>query len=433
MGVVYEVTDRETGRRRALKTMLRGLVLDSEMRARFRLEITAAARIESDHIVDVFDAGIDQSSGFPFLVMELLRGETVGAMVEQTGHLGSHEAVFLLGQARLALDRAHAAGIVHRDLKPDNLFVTRADDGTPRLKVLDFGIAKVIAEGTHAPTTRSLGTPLYMSPEQIRGDGGIDSRADLYSLAHVAFTMLAGAPYWQTESKTGTPYALLLKVAAGASEPATARASRLGVTLPPAFDAWFCRATASDASERFDTASELVEGLAAALDIDLPGPAQVESELGSPRRRDRADPVSGNAGAPPRVIVDSTAAAAATPKTAARSKPRTFLLIGGLSSVGVFAAIGFALGHGARPNVEDRQNGVAPAAAASESGGPAPNSIDPEAEPFDAAVARLPPLGNEPRPAPRRSSTAGAAPTGSRRSPSTANLPSAPYDPTDIR
>jgi serine/threonine-protein kinase len=273
MGAVYEANDRETARRRALKTMLRSLAGDADMRARFRLEATVAARIESEHIVEVFDAGVDETTGQPFLVMELLRGESLAAIIKRRGRLGPEEAVHLLYQASLALDRTHAAGIVHRDLKPANLFVTFRDDGQPRLKLLDFGIAKVVAETTDARTTRSLGTPLYMAPEQIRGDGHIDGRADVYSLAHLAFTMLTGSPYWEAEAqRVGGGYGLLLKVMEGGAEPASARAAQLGVSLPAAIDAWFVRATALLPSDRFETASEVVDEFADALGIPRPGP-----------------------------------------------------------------------------------------------------------------------------------------------------------------
>jgi serine/threonine-protein kinase len=275
MGAVYEVTDRGTRRRRALKTMLPALVADPDMRARFHLEATVAADIESEHIVEVFDAGVDEATGLPFLVMELLKGRTLGDALQRRGQIASNDVIAVFHQAALALDRTHAAGIVHRDLKPDNLFLTRRDDGSLRLKVLDFGIAKVVAHSTQAHTTRSFGTPLYMSPEQIRGDGDIGARSDLYSLGHIAFALLVGRPYWEPESQRATGvYGLLVKIMEGAPEPASVRAERLGARLPKRFDEWFARATALDPAGRFDTASELVEALAVALDVPMPRSAR---------------------------------------------------------------------------------------------------------------------------------------------------------------
>jgi hypothetical protein len=271
MGTVYEVLHQSTQRRRALKTMLPGLLSDADMRARFKLEATVTADIESEHIVEVFDAGFDDTTGLPFLVMECLRGENLANALKRKGAFSGPEVVVLLQQASLALDRTHSRGIVHRDLKPENLFLTRRDDGTPRLKILDFGIAKVVAQSQNLNTTRSFGTPLYMSPEQIRGDGAIDGRADLYSLGQLAYTLLVGHAYWEREAAESSGlYAIILKVVDGTKEPASTRASHHGVSLPARFDDWFGRATHSDVAERFETAAELVNALASALGMASP-------------------------------------------------------------------------------------------------------------------------------------------------------------------
>src|SRR5579872_4059348 len=158
MGTVHEVLDLETRRRRALKTLLPGVVAEPELRRRFRTEATIAADIDSEHIVEVFDAGVDEATGLQFLVMELLKGEDLGAVLQRRGRLDADETLLLVGQASLALDKTHSAGIVHRDLKPENLFLTTRDDRTPHLKILDFGIAKVVAQSTrrkpHATSAR---------------------------------------------------------------------------------------------------------------------------------------------------------------------------------------------------------------------------------------------------------------------------------------
>ena len=167
-GAVYEVVDQKTRRRRALKVMLPRFVADADMRARFRLEATITADIESEHIVETLDADVDAETGSPFVVMELLKGEDLGVALARRGALPPDEVVELLRQAARALDRTHAAGVVHRDLKPANLVLTRGDDGEPKIKVLDFGIAKLVT-GSGAPleTTCALGTPFYMPPEQM--------------------------------------------------------------------------------------------------------------------------------------------------------------------------------------------------------------------------------------------------------------------------
>jgi serine/threonine protein kinase len=269
MGAVYEVVDQKTRRRRALKIMLPESVNDADLRARFKLEATITADVESDHIVETFDADINSETGSPFLVMELLKGEDLSAMLQKRGRLPADEVVLLLGQVALALDKTHAAGIVHRDLKPENLFLTRTDEGSPRVKVLDFGIAKVMAQSAgSAMTTRVMGTPVYMPREQIVGDGAIGPPADLYALGHIAFTLLVGEPYWSEEARTApAQYVFLTKVLQGAPEPASARAACRGVTLPVAFDAWFAKTTALEPAFRFDRASIMIAELAGALGV----------------------------------------------------------------------------------------------------------------------------------------------------------------------
>jgi serine/threonine-protein kinase len=272
MGAVYECVHLKTRKHRALKVMLPQVVADAAMRARFELEARVTAEIESDHIVETFDAGIDDETGAPFLVMELLRGSDLAGIIEKKGPLSPPETVLLLHQAALALDKTHAAGIVHRDLKPENLFLVSTDDGSPRLKILDFGIAKVIADGTQTNRqTAAIGTPLYMSPEQVRGDGRIGPPADVYSLGHIAFTLLTGRAYWD-EEQTAMPsiFSFLSEMMRGVIEPPTARAARWGRALPPSFDGWFACATATSPTDRFERASALVAALASVVGVEAP-------------------------------------------------------------------------------------------------------------------------------------------------------------------
>ena len=268
MGTVYEVLDRVTHRSRALKTMHPELLADAGLRERFSLEATVAAEVDSEHIVEVFDAGIDASTQTPYLVMELLKGEDLGAILEKRGRLAAVEVIQLLAQVALALDKTHAAQIVHRDLKPENLFVTIRDDGFPRVKVLDFGIAKVLSMSTAAKTTRNVGTPLYMSPEQIRGDARIGTASDRYAVAQIVYTLLVGEPYWEPEARTlGHVAPVLMRVLAGCEEAATKRAFDRGVSLPQAFDPWFARGCAVEPQNRFDSVAEMISGLAAVFEV----------------------------------------------------------------------------------------------------------------------------------------------------------------------
>jgi serine/threonine protein kinase len=273
MGAIYEAVHCQTGRHLALKTLLPGSTCDADLRARFQLEARIMAEVESEHLVEVVDAGEDAETGLPFLVMELLRGEDLGTLLDTRGPLAYSDVVLLLHQAALVLDKTHQAGVLHRDLKPENLFVTTRDDGSLRVKLLDFGIAKVIQERTGARTTRNLGTPLYMSPEQLRGDGNIGPRADLFSLGHVAFTVLTGHAYWQPEAASSrNHHTLLLRLLEGTGQPACERARSRGIELPSSLDGWFARATALAPSRRFASAMELVSDLARVLEVELPRP-----------------------------------------------------------------------------------------------------------------------------------------------------------------
>jgi serine/threonine protein kinase len=206
MGAVYEAEHLGLGRRVAVKFIDHEHAQSSNVMTRFAREARAASSIESEHIVSVFDTGTDD--GRPFLVMELLRGEDLGARLRRRGKLSVSETMHIAGQALRGLADAHEAHIVHRDLKPDNIFlVTRkADDSF--VKIVDFGVSKVVerSSGTadlgkttvqEFAITRAgtvIGTPLYMSPEQAQAASDLDARTDLYALGAIMFECLTGRP-----------------------------------------------------------------------------------------------------------------------------------------------------------------------------------------------------------------------------------------------
>ncbi|HEX6272582.1 MAG TPA: serine/threonine-protein kinase, partial [Polyangiaceae bacterium] len=266
MGAVYEVVHLETRRRRALKVMLPELFDKPELRDRFRREAHVTASVRSEHLVDVFDAGVDEASGMPFLVMELLEGEDLDRLVRRTGAMAPSDVLAYLSQVASALDRTHAASIVHRDLKPENLFVTERENGTVCLKILDFGISKVVNDAsTGGRNTTSIGTPAYMAPEQIVG-GPVTPAADLHALGLIAFTLLTGRAYWQDDvESTDNALAFALRAAQGIREGAVSRAARHGHELPEEFDAWFSKAVNVAPKRRFSSATEAVRALAEAL------------------------------------------------------------------------------------------------------------------------------------------------------------------------
>jgi eukaryotic-like serine/threonine-protein kinase len=199
MGAVYEGQHVEIGKRVAIKVIASEHARSDELAARFRREARAASAVESEHIVHVFDVGQDESAGL-YMVMEMLSGTDVSTRLERAGGaLPIDEAITIIQQAARGLAKAHAAGVVHRDLKPANLFITTREDGTPCVKILDFGISKLAArenDSKQSSLTREgvvIGTPQYMSPEQAQGLA-VDHRTDIWSLGAVAYEILSGHP-----------------------------------------------------------------------------------------------------------------------------------------------------------------------------------------------------------------------------------------------
>src|SRR3954451_17232434 len=215
MGVVVLVEHIELGQRMAVKLMTPGVNHDPQNITRFLREARAAAGIHSEHVVRIFDVGTFDT-GAPFMVMELLRGEDLGQLLTSIGRLPIHEAVDYVLQACHAIAEAHAMGIVHRDLKPSNLFLTRRSDGTALVKVLDFGISKAMNpekeghfSGNLTATSAVMGSPLYMSPEQVRNAKQVDARADIWSLGVILHELLTGAPAFNADTLPGICAAII--------------------------------------------------------------------------------------------------------------------------------------------------------------------------------------------------------------------------------
>ena len=322
MGAVYEAEHLETERRVALKVLHPQALHSESARDRFKQEARVAGKIRYVHVVDVLDAGVDEITDMPYLVMELLHGEDLATRIGRLGPLAAEETVMFLQQAAAALDCLHERQIVHRDLKPENLFLTWGDDGSPTLKLLDFGVAKVLEAGrTSALTQDAQGTPVYMAPEQFAEQIRISPATDIYALGLLAFTLLTGKQYWGDEIERGMNVFMLARIAeAGPKEAATARAARAGKRLPPAFDEWFTTITAIVPGERYPTATVAVEALAEALDVALSENVARSAasssqnvriqEIGPPSSRGPAAVVSASRGAPsgpssPRVVVST--------------------------------------------------------------------------------------------------------------------------------
>ncbi len=196
MGVVVAAMHLQLNQRVAIKLLLQGAT--PEVVERFLREARAAVRLKCQHVARVIDVGA-LPNGAPYMVMEYLEGSDLSQVVRATGALGVHDAVEYLLHACEAIGEAHSAGIIHRDLKPANLFLTRAADGSSTVKVLDFGISKTAESGSEeepamslTKTSAVLGSPLYMSPEQMKSARSADARSDIWSLGAILYELLTG-------------------------------------------------------------------------------------------------------------------------------------------------------------------------------------------------------------------------------------------------
>ncbi len=259
MGAVYEVEHTATGERLALKVLLSNANASPEALARFQHEARVSARIKSDNVVRVIDADIaPELGGVPFLVMELLEGTDLERAAATTPPAPATVIDWLRPVAR-AIDKAHHLGLVHRDLKPENLFLATRSDGPPQVKVLDFGIVKMLEEGTGATGSgQILGTPKYMAPEQASANTPVTPATDRCALGLVAYRLLMGESYYQ-----GGVMVVLGELLHGQLQAPSTRGSRFG----GAFDAWFLKACHRDPAARFASASEQIEALAVALGL----------------------------------------------------------------------------------------------------------------------------------------------------------------------
>ena len=263
MGQVYLAEHVKMGRRSAVKVMHPALMHDPDAIGRFNREASNASRINHAHVASIYDFGESPTAGgepLVYLAMEYVEGEPLTAIIERQGALPPSRVATLVRQVADALAAAHDLGIVHRDLKPDNIMVARARDGGDWVKVVDFGVAKA-AVGDGQKVTRTglvVGTPQYMSPEQLAGDP-LDGRSDVYALGLVAFNMLTGTLPFPSETAQESMIMRLTE------RPRTLGEMRAQVAWPAAVQAVMDRALARDVRARYATAPELARDLAEAL------------------------------------------------------------------------------------------------------------------------------------------------------------------------
>jgi serine/threonine protein kinase len=448
MGAVFVAEQLSTGKKRALKVMQPSLLADVKSRDRFVQEAKIGAKIDSNNVVEVIGAGIDPS-GMPWLAMELLEGETLAHILRTRAPLTPPEVLEIFRQLTHALSRAHDAGIVHRDLKPENIFLAKPRrDGIPfDVKVLDFGIAKVLADaGTRS--TRPIGTPLFMAPEQMRPGRAIGPPTDVWALGLIAFACLTGRVYWLAAyGDDSSPMMVLNEVAHLAMPTASQRAEELQATAPPAgFDAWFAEATARAVDERFPDARTAFARLEPVLigtgETVAPAPATAalrtpseqstrkkrdelilagEGERGTPDAREGNRLATVTTGKPYAI---ANRAPVAPEKGGGGARSLTFLLLA--AGVGVLLWLAFTRVSGSSPPSPTQQVAAQP---------PPPVTSDPIATTATAAVTATPattskvavaaPLG--PPPGTTAHARSKAAPTAK---PTAAPLATPPTTPT---
>jgi serine/threonine protein kinase len=269
MGEVFVVRHRELGELRAMKLMHPQIGRDERLRAKFSQEARIGTRIKSEHVVRVLDVGVDAASQRPWFAMELLEGSDLRTFVDKGGPHPADVVRKILGQLGHALGAAHRAGIVHRDLKPENIFVAASArlDEAFTVKVLDFGIAKVVAESS-TDMSMAIGSPLWMAPEQAQAGAPIGPHTDVWAVGLVAFYLLTGKIFWlAAHVPSTTAIQVLQETMMQVIPPASQRAAALGYRfpLPDGFDAWFAQCLSRQGAERFPDATVAFDRLSAIL------------------------------------------------------------------------------------------------------------------------------------------------------------------------
>ena len=267
MGALYVAEQLSTAMPRALKLLRREYVSDETLFKRFEREAQMAARIPSEHVTQIIASGVDEKLQIPWIAMELLEGQNLSDHVDEVGPISKLITQQIFEQLCHAISAAHGLGIVHRDLKPANIFLSdaRRVGAQKMVKVLDFGVARIISE-TLTLTGGPLGTPNWMSPEQFAGEKATTA-ADVWALGLIAFYMLTGKLFWRACLAHGDHIAVMREVRDDPVPIASMRALELGVDylIPRGFNEWFAQCVARSPDERFTKANAAYAALAQVL------------------------------------------------------------------------------------------------------------------------------------------------------------------------
>lgn len=273
MGAVYAAENTRLGKTVAIKVLTQGHDNHSPAARRFMREARVAGSIGHRNIVEVFDLG-ELADGTPFIVMELLEGESLADRLDVMGGLPIEQVVAIAKQILSGLEAAHNKGVIHRDLKPDNIFLKRQiGTSAPAVKIVDFGISKTTSEDTMAITMTGavVGTPYYLSPEQARGDRDIDLRIDIWAMGVLLYECLTGVMPFNADNYGS----LLVKIL---NERAKSP-RKLRPAISPELDAVVMTALAHDREERFSSATEMLAALNTATAVSAGSTQRIDVDL----------------------------------------------------------------------------------------------------------------------------------------------------------
>lgn len=437
-GLVYEAIDCRTEKRVAVKVLRPLLRQDRAAAEKFKLEACVPGRVRSEHLAQVSDADVDPATQLPYLVMEYLEGQNLQELIRAKRYLDPSTVVHYLAQVASALDKAHAwrdstgkaAPIVHRDLKPENIYLTFREDGTPLVKILDWGIAKVQSD-TATISCDFRGTPAYMAPEQLTSPVLVTPATDVWALGLIAFFLLTGHCYWRSGQEHQNVLPIINEVGDGPQIPPSVRIRELGVEIPitAAFDAWFLRCVHLDPKQRFQHAGEAVRLLAAALQVK-----GEDAPQSSAHRHTPASSITPGLGmtvsvpSPPISRDDADAAQTAGSKTDSSWLTRRNLVVS--VSVGLGLVLGFVL---IRPPLRAPAAAATPSLSASSlSSSASPTPVGSAHDGVPSALATVPvqvvpaamvSSSKDSKPAPSTASPVQA--TGTRKAASPATAPAA--------